>query len=163
MMKLSTVIVLMYFSLTNLLGQNINELKGKDMKLSNIRLLVNDFEKSFKFYNETLGLKCTWGDKDAVFASFDIGLPSGLTIFKAELMAEATGDKKADSKNVTADKFAIIIEVENVDEMFENLQKKSISFITKPKDMKAWGIRVAHFRDTDGNLIEIFSNLPKSE
>ena len=149
--------------LTSLLGQNINELKGEDMKLSNIRLLVKNFEKSFKFYNETLGLKCTWGDKNAVFASFDIGLPSGLAIFKEELMAETTGAKKAESISVSNDKFAIIIEVENVDDMFETLQKNSINFITKPKDMEAWGIRVAHFRDPEGNLLEIFSNLPKSE
>ncbi len=162
-MKLSTVIVLIFMCLTSLLGQNINELKGEDMKLSNIRLLVKNFEKSFKFYNETLGLKCTWGDKNAVFASFDIGLPSGLAIFKEELMAETTGAKKAESISVSNDKFAIIIEVENVDDMFETLQKNSINFITKPKDMEAWGIRVAHFRDPEGNLLEIFSNLPKSE
>lgn len=162
-MKLSTVIVLIVFNLTSLFGQNINELKGKDMKLSNIRLLVNDFEKSFDFYSETLELKCTWGDKDAVFASFDIGLPSGLAIFKSELMAEVTGNIKANSDNTSNDMFAIIIEVENVDEMFTELKNKSIKFITEPKDMVAWGIRVAHFRDPDGNLIEIFSNLPKSE
>lgn len=162
-MRLSTTIVLIAFSLTNLFGQSINELKDKDMKLSNIRLLVNDFEKSFDFYNGTLGLKCTWGDKNAVFASFDIGLPSGLAIFKSELMAEATGNDKANSDSTSNDKFAIIIEVENVDKMFTELKNKSIEFITEPKDMVAWGIRVAHFRDPDGNLIEIFSNLPKSE
>lgn len=162
-MKLSTVIVLIVFNLTSLFGQNINELKGEDMKLSNIRLLVNDFEKSFYFYNKTLGLNCTWGDKYAVFASFDIGLPSGLAIFKSELMAEATRNNKANSNNASNDKFAIIIEVENVDEMFKELKTKSIKFITEPKDMVAWGIRVAHFRDPDGNLIEIFSNLPKPE
>ena len=162
-MKLLTAIVLITFSFSKLLGQEINEQKGTDMKLSNIRLLVNDFEKSFTFYNETLGLKCTWGDKDAVFASFDIGLPSGLAIFKAELMTEATGNSEVENNTVSNDKFAIIIEVENVDKMFENLKNKTIKFITEPKDMKAWGIRVAHFRDPDGNLIEIFSNLPKPE
>ncbi len=131
------------------------------MKLSNIRLLVTNFEKSFDFYSKTLGLKCTWGSKDAVFASFDIGLPSGLAIFKAELMADVTGN--TNSNSALNDKFAIIIEVHNVDETFRKLQNKSIQFITEPKDMKAWGIRVAHFRDPEGNLIEIFSNLPKSE
>lgn len=135
----------------------------KNMKLGSIRLLVNDFEKSFTFYNETLGLKCTWGDKDAIYASFDIGLPSGLAIFKAELMYEATGNQKTKNDTVSNDKFAIIIEVDKVDETFEQLKAKSIEFITEPKDMKAWGIRVAHFRDPEGNLIEIFSNLPKSE
>lgn len=162
-MKLLTVIVLIVFNLTSLLGQNINEFKGEDMKLNNIRLLVNDFEKSFDFYNETLDLKCTWGDREAVFASFDIGLPSGLAIFKSDLMAEVTGNIDADSDNTSNDKFAIILEVENVDEMFTELKTKRIEFIAEPKDMKAWGIRVAHFRDPDGNLIEIFSNLPKSE
>lgn len=162
-MKLSTVIVLIVFNLTSLFGQNINEFKDKDMKLSNIRLLVNNFEKNFDFYSKTLSLKCTWGDKDAIYASFDIGLPSGLAIFKSELMAETTGNNNANSDNASDDKFAIIIEVENVDEMFTELKNKSIEFITEPKDMKAWGIRVAHFRDPDGNLIEIFSNLPKLE
>lgn len=131
------------------------------MKLSNIRLLVNDFEKSFRFYNETLGLNCTWGDKDNVYASFDIGLSSGLTIFKSDLMADAIGNDKAKSIDALNDKFAIVIEVENVDKTFDILQNKSIRFISQPKDMEAWGIRVAHFRDTEGNLIEIISNLPK--
>ena len=92
-MKLLTVIVLTVFSISNLLGQDINKLKCTDMKLSNIRLLVNDFEKSFSFYNETLGFKSTGGDKDAVYASFDIGLQSGLAIFKMELMSEAIGNQ----------------------------------------------------------------------
>ncbi|MCH8035366.1 MAG: VOC family protein [Bacteroidetes bacterium] len=125
--------------------------------------MVNDFEKSFSFYNETLGLKCTGGDKDAVYASFDIGLPSGLAIFKTELMTEAIGNQKTEKKTVSNDKFAIIIEVDNVNETFDQLKAKSIEFITEPKDMKAWEIRVAHMRDPEGNLIEIFSNLSKSE
>ena len=31
------------------------------MKFSNIRLLVSDFDACFSFYNNTLGLTCTWG------------------------------------------------------------------------------------------------------
>lgn len=130
------------------------------MKLSNIRLLVADFEKSFKFYNDTLGLNCTWGDKDNVYASFDIGLSSGLAIFKSELMADAIGNNTSGSFDTSNDKFAIVIEVENVDTTFEILKNKSVHFITQPKDMEAWGIRTVHLRDTEGNLIEIISNLP---
>ena len=55
------------------------------MKFNNIRLLVNDFDKSFTFYNEILGLECTWGKSGGNFASFNIGIESGLAIFKAEL------------------------------------------------------------------------------
>lgn len=53
--------------------------------------------------------------------------------------------------------------MDNVNETFDQLKAKSIEFITEPKDMKAWEIRVAHMRDPEGNLIEIFSNLSKSE
>ncbi len=126
------------------------------MKLNNIRLLVNDFEQSFEFYNGMLDLNCTWGDKNSNFASFDIGISSGLAIFKAELMTEAIGMEKKEINSM--DKFAIILEVDNVDETYLKLKDK-IAFLTEPKDMKAWGIRVAHFRDAENNLIEIFSNL----
>ena len=133
-------------------------IKSKKMKFNNIRLLVSDFEKSFEFYNDILDLNCTWGDKNSNFASFDIGISSGLAIFKAELMAEAIGTDTNESKPI--DKFAIIVEVENVDETFKKLKDK-VSFLTEPKDMNAWGIRVAHFRDTENNLIEVFSNLSR--
>lgn len=130
------------------------------MKLNNIRVLVNDFEKSFSFYNEVLGLNCTWGDKNGVYASFDMGLPSALCIFKAELMAESISGKYEPVNSQSLDKVAIIIEVDDVDKTYDDLKSKSVQFITTPKDMQAWGIRTAHFRDTEGNLLEIFSNLP---
>jgi len=126
------------------------------MKFNNIRLLVRDFKASFEFYNDILDLNCTWGDENSNFASFDIGLSSGLAIFKAELMADVIGTKT--NETLPIDKFAIIIEVENIDETFQKLKEK-VSFLTEPKDMKAWGIRVAHFRDAENNLIEIFSNI----
>jgi lactoylglutathione lyase len=129
------------------------------MKFNNIRLLVNDFDRCFIFYNDTLGLKCTYGALGANFASFDIGIPDGLAIFKAELMNDAIG-KSASLKNA-ADKFAIIIEVEDVDKKYEALKKKKVNVINKPKDMPVWGIRVVHFRDPEHNLIELFSYLKK--
>jgi catechol 2,3-dioxygenase-like lactoylglutathione lyase family enzyme len=130
------------------------------MKLNNIRLLVNDFDNCFNFYKNTLGLKCTWGKPGDNFASFDIGIPDGLGIFKTELMNDAIGEITKTTKTAT-DKFAIIMEVDNVDKMYEALKKKNVRFINEPKDMPVWGIRVAHFRDPEHNLIELFSYLKK--
>ncbi|WP_369795791.1 hypothetical protein [Fictibacillus sp. FJAT-27399] len=31
--------------------------------------------------------------------------------------------------------------------------------MTKPTEQKGWGIKVAHFRDPDGSLIEIYENI----
>jgi catechol 2,3-dioxygenase-like lactoylglutathione lyase family enzyme len=130
------------------------------MKFSNIRLLVNDFDTCFNFYKDTLGLICTWGKLGDNFASFDVGIPDGLAIFKAALMNEAIDKSVAAVKN-TPDKFAIIMEVENVDQKYETLKKKKVKFINEPKDMPVWGIRVVHFRDPEQNLIELFSYLKK--
>jgi predicted enzyme related to lactoylglutathione lyase len=133
------------------------------MKFNNIRLLVNDFDKAFTFYNDTLGIECTWGKLGENFASFNIGLESGLAIFKAELMDMAIGNLNAKKNGEFQDKSVIIIEVESLSDTYEKLKNQGVAFLTEPKDMPAWGIRVAHFRDTEGNLLEIFSALPKDQ
>jgi predicted enzyme related to lactoylglutathione lyase len=130
------------------------------MKFNNIRLLVNDFDKAYTFYNDTLGLECTWGKLGDNFASFNIGLESGLGIFKAELMDMAIGNLNARKNGELQDRSVMVIEVENVSATYEKLKNKGVTFLTEPKDMPDWGIRVAHFRDTEGNLLEIFSALP---
>ncbi|WP_142526733.1 VOC family protein [Pedobacter westerhofensis] len=130
------------------------------MKLSNIRLLVNDFDKCFAFYSDTLGLECSWGKPGDNYASFNIGLPSGLALFKANLMSQAINKAGAAENTVVNDKAVIIFEVENVDAVFINLESKAVNFLTAPKDMQDWGIRVVHLRDPENNLIELFTALP---
>jgi catechol 2,3-dioxygenase-like lactoylglutathione lyase family enzyme len=133
------------------------------MKLHNIRLLVKDFDKCFTFYNQTLGLKCTWGKLGENYASFNIGLESGLAIFKAELMNAAIGNQSVKTTEINLDKFAIVAEVENVDAEFQKLKQKGIEFLNEPTDMPGWGIRVVHFRDPENNLVEIYTELPKEK
>lgn len=133
------------------------------MKFSNIRLLVNDFDKCFTFYNDILSLECTWGKLGDNFASFNIGNLSGLALFKAELMSIAINNEDAKKHEILQDKIAIILEVEDVNETYSSLQSKGVKFLTEPKDMPAWGIRVTHFRDPENNLIELFSELPKEK
>ncbi|WP_313189123.1 VOC family protein [Sphingobacterium sp.] len=129
------------------------------MKLNNIRLMVRDFDSCFRFYKETLGLECSHGDVGEVYASFNIGIPGGLALFKSELMNMALGISAMENRRGSNDQFALILEVDDVDASFEDLKKKGIDFITVPMDMDDWGIRVAHFRDPESNLIEIYTEL----
>lgn len=133
------------------------------MKLNNIRLLVNDFDRSFTFYNDIIGLECTWGKLGDNYASFNIGVPSGLALFKADLMNNAINNSTESKNVVIQDKIAIVIQVDNVNEIYSSLQNKGVTFLTEPKDMQAWGIRVTHFRDPENNLIELYSDLPKEQ
>lgn len=130
------------------------------MKFNNIRLLVNDFDKCFTFYKETLGLECTWGNIGGNYASFNIGIPSGLALFKSELMSDAINSTNAQKNKTLHDKMVIIIQVDNVDMSYRSLLSKGVKFLAEPKDMIPWGIRVVHFRDPEDNLLEIYSELP---
>ena len=42
------------------------------MRFSNVRLLVKDFAKCFKFYTEQLGLEPSWGDENSGYANFKV-------------------------------------------------------------------------------------------
>ncbi|GCE29319.1 hypothetical protein KDA_48030 [Dictyobacter alpinus] len=52
-------------------------------------------------------------------------------------------------------------EVDEVDHTFDMLRNKGIHFITHPTDITEWGSRVAHFRDPDGNVIELYQSIRK--
>ncbi len=54
----------------------------------------------------------------------------------------------------------LIVTVEDVDASVERLQAQGVQFLTDPRDFPGWGIRSAYLRDPDGNLIELYSDLP---
>ncbi len=136
------------------------------MKLNNIRLLVNDFDNCFRFYSEKLGLKVTWGSIGGDYASFDIGIESnnmGLSIFKSDLMAKEIGNLDKTLPLNNREKIVIVLKVDNVDITYKKLTDNGVDFINNPKDIAGWGSRVAHFRDPENNLIEIYCELPKEK
>lgn len=133
------------------------------MKLNNVRLLVKDFDASFDFYANKLGLNVTWGKPGADYASFDIGIPSGLSIFKSDLMANAIDNKHLQLPAESREKMLLAINVENVDATYKELSGKGIQFINEPTDMTGWGLRGVHLRDPEGNLLEFWSELPREK
>ena len=136
------------------------------MKINNIRLLVADFDNCFRFYSEKLGFKVTFGKIGGDYASFDIGLETnkmGLSIFKSDLMAIEVGNWDKELPLNNREKTVIVIQVENIDETYKKLSGNGVGFINEPKDIAEWGSRVTHFRDPEGNLIEIYCELPKDK
>ena len=130
------------------------------MKFSNVRLLVKDYKKCFKFYTETLGLEPVWGDEEGCYASFKVaeGI-EGFALFVSDFMAPAVGNADKTQPTGYREKSLVSFEVENVDEAFQALSAKGVNFINQPADMSDWGMRVVHFRDPEENLIELFTPL----
>lgn len=129
------------------------------MKFSNVRLLVKDYEKCFKFYTETLGLEAAF-NIEGCYGSFKVADNiEGLAIFSSDLMAPVAGNADKSQPTGCREKMMVSFEVDNVDETFKSLSAKGVEFINQPTDMLCWGMRVVHLRDPEENLIELFTPL----
>jgi catechol 2,3-dioxygenase-like lactoylglutathione lyase family enzyme len=140
-------------------SNNSSANKRATMNLHNVRLLVVDFDRMFSFYKEKVGLEVAWGGPGDVYAEFKLSGGGTIALFKRDLMAQALGTTALPSNAPGQDRFGLVIFVENLDEMFKALQSKGVAFVTEPVDRPDWGIRIAHFRDPDGNLIELASKI----
>ncbi|WP_226577748.1 VOC family protein [Halobacillus litoralis] len=126
------------------------------MELTHTRLLVDHYKECFLFYRDVLGFEVSWGNEDSKYADFKFN-GAALGIFDRQQMAEATGTEYSQDVNQT-DRTALIFKVRSVDETYEELKGK-VEFITPPTKQEGWGIKVAHFRDPAGSLLEIYEKI----
>ena len=126
------------------------------MELTHTRLLVDNYKECFLFYRDVLGFEVAWGNENSNYADFKFN-GAALGLFERKKMSEALGlEYSADIEN--ADRTALIFKVTNVEEKYQELKNK-VQFISEPAEQKNWGIKVAHFRDPAGSLIEIYESI----
>jgi catechol 2,3-dioxygenase-like lactoylglutathione lyase family enzyme len=129
-----------------------------ELKLLQIRLLVNDFKKSAKFYKDLLELPISWYEEEMEYALFNNG-ETKIELLSRKVMAEVVGEGNKSLEGESQSRFLLQFEVGDVDKTYDRFRENGIKFINKPYDRKEWQARVAHFRDPDGNLIEIYKML----
>ena len=130
----------------------------REMKRMHIRLLVNRFRECFEFYRDILELPVRYGDKHSSYAEFKSDAIH-IALFKRDLMAAVVDRAEHPQEGDNQDRVALILRVDDVAKPFEKLNEKGVRFVTDPIDRKEWQCRTAHFRDPDGNLIELNSDL----
>jgi lactoylglutathione lyase len=130
------------------------------VKLTHVRLLVKDYGACFRFYRDVMGFEPIWGDESSGYADFDAG-GAILALFGRGEMAEVVGDVELPTEALAQDTAALIFAVDEVDAATARLREQGATLVAAPADRPEWGIRTAHFRDPDGNLIEI--NEPLAE
>jgi catechol 2,3-dioxygenase-like lactoylglutathione lyase family enzyme len=123
------------------------------VKLSQVRLLVDDFGGCFRFLRDDLGLHCTFGDEGSGYASFTAG-EGTIAVFDRAEQAEVATLRPA------GDAALVVLEVEDTDAAVERLAPRVVA---GPVDRTDWGGRVAYVRDPDGNLFELFQSIPMEE
>ena len=106
-----------------------------NIKTVNITFRVSNFQEAVSFYENILGLqkKSQW----PTYAVFHLcGMMLGLEL----------GGERAIKKDLPD----IYLQVENVDDAYNDLKGKGVKFLTEPKD-QSWSARTAKFVDPDGN------------
>ncbi|XEC93503.1 VOC family protein [Paenibacillus tarimensis] len=130
------------------------------MELDNIRLLVNRFDDCFRFYQERLGFTVLWGELGGGYASFGTANGKSIAIFSRAEMAQVVGTSHVPSEIEAQDKFVLILKVHDLEKVVATLKAEGVTIITEIQNRPSWGIRTAHLRDPDGNLLELIDEMP---
>ncbi len=121
-------------------------------------LLVSRFKECFRFYRDVMGLQVLSGDEESGRADFRAG-GNELALLKRDWLGDVADVAKEPAHAVCPDAIALVFEVESVDDTYERLRARNVPFLAEPMDRPEWGVRTAHLRDSDGNLIELNQRL----
>ena len=114
------------------------------MEVLSTRVLLHptDFERSLRFYSDTLGLH--------VYREWSSGSTRGVVFFLGGCFLELAG-----SSHIGANEsVSLWLQVRDVDAVGRELQESGVDIIELPTD-KPWGLREMQIRDPDGLSIVI--------
>ncbi len=114
------------------------------MEVLSSRVLVRppDFERSFRFYAEGLGLH--------VYREWSSGSTRGVVFFLGGGFLELSGS----SRTGASEGVGLWLQVRDVDALGHELEEAGVDIIEPPTD-KPWGLREMQPRDADGLSIVI--------
>ncbi len=122
------------------------------MEVLSSRVLLQpvDFERSLRFYAETLGLH--------VYREWGSGTTRGVVFFLAGGFLELSGS----SGTGASENVSLWLQVRDVDAVGRELDEAGVEMLEPPTD-KPWGLREMQIRDPDGLrivIVEVPENHP---
>jgi catechol 2,3-dioxygenase-like lactoylglutathione lyase family enzyme len=114
------------------------------MEVLSSRLLLQpvDFERSLRFYSDTLGLH--------VYREWGSGSTRGVVFFLGGGFLELSGS----SRTGASESVSLWLQVRDVDAVGQELEESGVDAIELPTN-KPWGLREMQIRDPDGLRIVI--------
>lgn len=123
------------------------------MRFGEIRLLTGEYAASFRFYRDVMEFPLDWGHEQSGYAQFRLGSVV-LALLERHTMAETVRVVAP-----TGDHCVLTFVVDDVDGAYRQLRERGARPAGEPQDRTDWGYRVAHVRDPEGNLIELYAPL----
>ena len=114
------------------------------MEILSSRVLLHpvDFERSFRFYAENLGMH--------LYREWGSGSMRGVVFFLGGGFLELSGSSRAGA----SESVGLWLQVRDLDAVGHELQEAGVDIIEVPTD-KPWGLREMQIRDPDGLSIVI--------
>lgn len=127
-------------------------------RIDMIGVITENFQAMHDFYKDVMGFEIELKmDSYVEFKNDGVRF----AISTAEVMAKATS--RESYRNASGHRFELAFRAdspEDVDSSFTELIEKGAKPVKEPADMP-WSQRTAFFEDPDGNIHEIFADLPK--
>ncbi|NEB22652.1 VOC family protein [Streptomyces coelicoflavus] len=122
------------------------------MNLAQIRLLVADFPRCYRFYRDVLALKSQFEAEDGPYAKFTAdGGAAGIALQDRVQMSGMLGELAAEP---TGYRSLVVLRVDELDRYCEEITARGAVLVNGPAPMTDH-LRVAHLKDPAGNLVEL--------
>lgn len=119
------------------------------MRLTHVRLLVDDYERALRFYRDVMGFGVLIDASEIFYSEFAAG-DSVLAIYDRTMMERVVGIDALAGRSAM-----VTFDVEDVDDAFECVRGDGARPISEPHDEPTWGFRIAVVADPEGNLLEL--------
>jgi len=125
------------------------------------RVLTARFAESYRFYagtlGEVVGAELARGGGSGPYASWDLEGEGLLALLDRKLMADVDGEPDAGAGAPAS--VMLVLRVADVDAALAACERHGGVVVTPARDRPEWGpgVRTAHVRDPDGNLVELQS------
>jgi catechol 2,3-dioxygenase-like lactoylglutathione lyase family enzyme len=130
------------------------------LRIDHVTLLVEDLERSVKFYTEKLGFEVK-GETPPERGIKTVFLKSGDACIDLYGFVEGKPIRRERYEHEVG--FVhLALKVENFDEAYEELLRRGVEFHIKPFYQPRSGRRIAFFKDPDGNVLHITDGGPPS-
>lgn len=132
------------------------------VRAAHTRLFVSDLTACAEFYRDVLKFKPITVQIEKGYAEFEMGEENSdarLSLFRRQEMSEILRTTDKPSVVDCQDQFGLIFHVRNIDDIYHELRKADVTFDEPPTQNAEFSLKVAYFRDPDGNLIGLFESM----